>query len=561
MVSPELGLLALLMRVVREDKGDARVKALFVLQNLSNRPENMVSMVSPELGLLALLMGVVREDKGDARVKALIVFQSLSCAPENKVSMVSPELGLLALLMEVVREDKKDARVKALIVFQNLSIRPENMVSMASPELGLLPLLMEVVREDKKDARVKALIVFQNLSCAPENKVSMVSPELGLLALLMRVVREDKGDARVKALFVFQNLSIRPENMASMASPELGLLPLLMRVVREDKGDARMRVLGIFWNLSLLRSCIPRLLECNCLKAVLVVLGKSIVGGDASSELLDKCLTVLMVIGRDAIAGETLKRLGAVDLIAPLVNDTGIQGLKAAFVIAFMTGKDEAMSNKKSLLEANPNMADLLSSVLSNSMQGKGGPGYTFGNFDLNVIVAAILSLSVSDSNKNILVSKPLLQPLRQVLQLFCDDAPRIPPHEGVGADVGGGGDDVESAETAIECLHQLSFHYEDDCDLCESYMTPDLQLAPLLSALLGIQDTASAATGAEKKKTSQQSEKLSVQSKQTLHNLFRRLVGKDRDKADATRRSEETSSRSLVAFSSSSTVATKHIM
>jgi hypothetical protein len=263
-----------------------------------------------------------------------------------------------------------------------------------------------------------------------------------------------------------------------------------------------------------------------------------------------------------------------------LVDDTGIRGLKAAFVIAFMTGKDEASLNKKSLLEANPNMADLLSSVLSNSMQGKGGPGYTFGIFNLNVIVAAILSLSVSDSNKSILVSKPLLRPLRQVLHFFCDDAPQIPPHEGVGTNVGGGGDDVESAETAIECLHQLSFHYEDDGDLCKSYMTPDLQLAPLLSALLGIQDTASTATGAEKKKKIQQCEKLSEQSKQTLQNLLRRLVGKDRDKADATRRSEETSgsssaysqpvgspvaaARSLAASSSSSTVgtiATKHIM
>lgn len=98
--------------------------------------------------------------------------------------------------------------------------------------------------------------------------------------------------------------------------------------------------------------------------------------------------------------------------------------------------------------------------------------------------------MAVSDVNKAGLIHKPtILRGLVQVLVLFLDDAPPIPYR---GADderdttgfVGGGGQDKESVEYAIEALHQLSFFYEDDSHLRKQYMAIDGNILPLLQRL-----------------------------------------------------------------------------
>ena len=44
------------MKVVRDDTGDAKVKALATLRNLSAAADNQVMMASSDLGLLPLLI-------------------------------------------------------------------------------------------------------------------------------------------------------------------------------------------------------------------------------------------------------------------------------------------------------------------------------------------------------------------------------------------------------------------------------------------------------------------------------------------------------------------------
>jgi hypothetical protein len=59
------------------------------------------------------------------------------------------------------------------------------------------------------------------------------------------------------------------------------------------------------------------------------------------------------------------------------------------------------------------------------------------------------------------------------VLLLFLDDAPRI-PYRGIAPSrggVGGGGKDIESAESAIEALQLLSFFYESNFELRQQYL------------------------------------------------------------------------------------------
>ena len=71
-------------------------------------------MTSPNLGLLSLLVTVVSDEIGDAKVIALATPWNLATAADNQVKMTSPNLGLLSLLVTVVRDEIDDAKAIAL---------------------------------------------------------------------------------------------------------------------------------------------------------------------------------------------------------------------------------------------------------------------------------------------------------------------------------------------------------------------------------------------------------------------------------------------------------------
>jgi hypothetical protein len=95
-----------------------------------------------------------------------------------------------------------------------------------------------------------------------------------------------------------------------------------------------------------------------------------------------------------------------------------------------------------------------------------------------------VLSLSISDANKKILIRAPLLPLLTRTLELYRDNSPALYTDSGGAL---GGGDDIESADIALETLFQLAFFFESDKMLQSQYMTPDLRIAELLSAILSL--------------------------------------------------------------------------
>ena len=115
MADPELGLLPIMVKILIEDKGEARMKLCSALSNLARAPENKVLMAATELGLIPALVTIIKEDKGQARMKACSTISSLVVAPENKGPMVAANVGLLPALVMVIVEDKGEARAKVLI--------------------------------------------------------------------------------------------------------------------------------------------------------------------------------------------------------------------------------------------------------------------------------------------------------------------------------------------------------------------------------------------------------------------------------------------------------------
>ncbi len=485
MCNASLGLLEALVKVIRDGKGVARVNALGTAWNLSCDADNRKIMGEASLGLLVAFVSVIREDKGEARINALGTAWNLSCDTDNMIVMCHSSLGLLAALVDVICEDKGEARINALVIVHNLSCHTNNRGLMGESSLGLLSAIVNVIREDKGKARLKALGAVYNISCDKHSRMIMGESSLGMLAAIADVIREDQGQARLKALGAIYNLSCGGYNKESMGTDSLGLLQLLVEVIREDKGDARVKALGAIWNLSILLPNTNKFVKMDLHSRLFDLLNDPTVIDD----LREKLMTTIMVYCRYPPAARAFRELnGAVEEMSRLTHDTGTNGLRAAFILSQLVGRDEnnSKANTQSLLESRPATLDQLIDVLENNIALKDGVDYKLGTFDLNAVSSAVLSLCTSDANKAIMVkSRRLLELLVQLLKAFIDNNPQY-KRDGRGG-VGGGGEDKETATYIIYSLLQLSFYYSDDELLSREYITVDLELPALLQCVLNL--------------------------------------------------------------------------
>ena len=171
---------------------------------------------------LAALVTIIREDRGEARVKALATTMDMALAKDDRRKVMGDSsLELLPALVSAIVEDKGEARVNALGTTWGLSRDNGNKKVMGDSSLGLFSALVSVIHEDKGEARVNALSTLQNLSVDIDNNKVMGVSSLGLLSALVSVIREDKGEARKKALAATRNLSVLLENADTFVQMDL----------------------------------------------------------------------------------------------------------------------------------------------------------------------------------------------------------------------------------------------------------------------------------------------------------------------------------------------------
>jgi SLT domain-containing protein len=551
MACTAMGLLHVLVEVVRQDKGQARINAAAALQNLAIAAENKVPMVAPALGLLPVLVQVVREDRGQAQMKALGTLWNLSTGLENKVSMAAAELGLLPVLVEVVREDKGQARSDSLVVLKHLAAAGANIARMAATELGLLPVLVEVVREDCGLARTKALGVLLYLAELADTRKPIAAV---LLPTLVQMVKEDKGEMRVNVIALLWELQKGAESEVLQACGD-DLFELALEVLREgdfatklaaaellshppkQAGAVRqdlarectkvlsdilaadlpereeLDVLGSLWNFTeyfeadyapfMVQSGIPLVIAEKLREA------GPVVAEWKGSTKYSKMLNYAMNLARHAGAVEAMKGAGYVELAYSLlaIPANGCERLKAMYMIAFLTGKDEQSQQRASVATEYPDLIPQLVTVLENTLNSVAGADQSLGTFCLRLTINACLVLSISDGNKKLLIQSNLLHLLVRTLRLFVSGGPPINL-------CGGGGDDVEAAELAVGTLTQLSFHYDSDATLQAAYLTSNAGLLDLLQGFIT-------------------SEKTCNPAKDNARLLVKRLMASEPDKKD----------------------------
>ena len=166
----------------------------------------------------------------------------------------------------------------------------------------------------------------------------------------------------------------------------------------------------------------------------------------SDSVLAQFCLKSLMYLACYPTATSSMLVAGAVEVVRPfmLVDDPDI-AVTSALTMVFLNGKDEV-----SLLQANPQLTDMLVDLLQQQLEG------LHSLHNINIIVRGMRMLSISDNNKGILVGTRILSLLVQLLQRFCSNLPPItgtPYKFGSSTfvpEIGGGGDDVVAATAAI---------------------------------------------------------------------------------------------------------------
>ena len=194
-------------------------------------------------------------------------------------------------------------------------------------------------------------------------------------------------------------------------------------------------------------------------------------------------LSFVMTLSRQPMSMKPLKLEKTLDIMEPIIfhyPTNGSEALKAMIVTAFLVGRDENTSN---ILHARPEIITLIVDVLDRTLHGQHGPPlavqsvvgegggrrdltpankleYRFGTFRLHLLLRAVCVMSVSDANKSQLVASDRLLFLlsQRVIGRYLEDCEEIIPPEDSIQPGGGGGNDVESAELAIETLLQLSF-------------------------------------------------------------------------------------------------------
>ena len=165
------------------------------------------------------------------------------------------------------------------------------------------------------------------------------------------------------------------------------------------------------------------------------------------------CVGFLMNMAQCDEVVPALLAEGIVDLLAPLIALDHYQSLKAAMAVTFVCRYDTG-DRTYNLLRQTENVIPKITSLLHNTLSGRGGSGYKYGVFTLRSSVGCISSLaSGPDFMKERIATGPVFESLLRVVADFCVDGGTL------GAIVGGGRDDTRSATLAVRALSLLTGH------------------------------------------------------------------------------------------------------
>lgn len=373
------------------------------------------------------------------------------------------KMGILDLLNPIIVNNlTKRVSVEACLLIRFLS-RESSLRKRLSDSKSLI-LESLVLMAKTQSATEIALGTLGNICSLKDLVERYINPQLGIIAVALETMKASTDPiVKLRAVRVLTNISNILNPTHSRIMVEIGAIRTALEIIRDDGGEDPLT-----WP------------------------------GGAHNGYIGGCVVFLQSICRFRCVAAEAKILGGREILEPLIlvppSISSNLYIFASFAVAFISGRDEAVlksskeaSRSLSLLQQHPEIVAEILTVMNNTMSGKAGEGCEFGVFQMNVILSAIVALSISDSNKAILVKTDILSPILKALRAYRDNDP---PFQGYNSfhwldSAGGGGSDVEAASRAVEALLQLSFHFDSDQALVEQFMPPALGISTLLRDIL----------------------------------------------------------------------------
>lgn len=367
--------------------------------------------------------------------------------------------------------------------------------------------------------RQSAWNALANVAGCPSCVPSLLAPENDLLPLVFTSLFEadNAGVEFMTILRMLWGLCVSPEVVMAVVAFEVSSLPLqshhdgIVDTSSSGQPIIKLRTCIAFFSHTLLskkknrghmwmcrvlvrlaESGIPdvldSLLEHNIPQIVLRLVQDS---GEhvtqwSSAGYVPYCMSFLMnIAGHDKMA-TSLVQAGALEVMEKILNHhetNRAESLKAMIIVGFLQGREES---EGTLLQARPEIVQMILQALETTLRGKHGEGYRFGTFRLHLLLRACLAISVSDCNKIQLGTKWLVELLKEdLLERYAKCLPPVPPPPDSVQRPEGGVDDVLAVELAIETLLQLSFLYEDNLALQTHLMVSEIGLLECISEIL----------------------------------------------------------------------------
>lgn len=296
--------------------------------------------------------------------------------------------------------------------------------------------------------------------------------KLGALPSLVNLSRVVKclsdGSAAIKEIGItlinqLVNGYVRFRHTLNIGSDQFGVIAALVRIAQDKATGLVGRTWQCLMNIAKDRESIKGMLAAGVHSEALRHLAETY--GDAllmrkqasGTYLYGFTLVTLMNMLQWPEARDAIKAAGAVDFFKTCFEHDSLMGLYCAVIMAFLVGNDES-GNSAGLLQSSPSTLERIADCLANTTNRVGGDGYNYGIFSLGLIASAVQNVCINDSNKRYFATPRVLKILTQILDDFSSNKE--------SGNVGGGGDDVESAQTSVEILLLLSFVFEDDAEL-----------------------------------------------------------------------------------------------
>jgi hypothetical protein len=383
-------------------------------------------------------------------------------------------------LLKSCKNDTGSTRTEALN--QLWDIARTNKVPLTHSALEFVPTMVWVLESCKHELQTieKCTGALFSLSCEPACRVHLCQSEFRLVPAIMGIIRLNSA-IQTKATDALMNCSIDPRTHAVLLHPEHGYLDFLMTEIRANPATTDLYNAFSCLTADLDAKLIPALVKCGLPQFIMAKWTTNGIDTNKWGAIPQHCLSILLRLSIYTPGADTIRNLNQSQYIYSLLNAKDVQGIKASFLAACVYGREEENAKRKSLLDTYPHVLPYITSIFAQILdfdvttpQGtevKNG-GFRPATINLSDIAAALKNLSLSEKNKMIIVqNEPLLNHILTAIQVFIDNKPEFGGVVGTTFRLaGGGGGDTFSLELFLELLLQLSFYYDDDESMRESF-------------------------------------------------------------------------------------------